>query len=90
MTNVMWIDLDAAAGWLSSSPEDVMTLIREGVLGAKRISRCDLVVRGADVKTLARFWIRQRANRRRTRCTSQSTIAVKFPPQLDTTRRPTQ
>jgi hypothetical protein len=80
MTNVMWIDLDAAAGWLSSSPEDVMTLIREGVLGAKRISRCGFVVSTADVKTLARFWIRQKANRRRMRCTSQSSIAVKFPP----------
>ena len=34
MTSAMWIDLNAAAGWLSSTPEDVMTLVRDRVLGA--------------------------------------------------------
>jgi hypothetical protein len=65
MTNVNWIDLDAAAGWLSINPEGVMNLIHEGVLGSKRITRDTVAVWAGDVKSLARFWIPKRPRRRR-------------------------
>ena len=90
MTNVNWIDVDAAAGWLESRPEDVINLIREGVLGSRRISRDDLVVRAVDVKTLALFWVPKRPKRRRVTGPRQTTKARKSPSGLDSARRPTQ
>ena len=58
MTNVNWIELSAVAEWLASTPEEVMDLVRDGVLGWKRISRVDFVVSAVDVKSLARLWRR--------------------------------
>jgi hypothetical protein len=73
MTTVTWIDLDVAAGWLSTKPEDVMTLVREGVLGSKRLSRDTFVVRADDVRSLARLWVPKRPRRRRAACARSTT-----------------
>ena len=67
MTNLIWIDIDDAAGWLSSKPEDVMCLVREGILGSKRGPHEDLVVRANDVRFLAEFWTAITPKRPRTR-----------------------
>ena len=56
MTNLIWIDLEVAAGWLSSDPNEVMTLIRDGTLCAKRRRHANVVVRADDVRCLAEFW----------------------------------
>jgi hypothetical protein len=90
MTTVTWIDLDVAAGWLATKPDDVMTLIREGVLGSKRLTRDTFVVRAADVKSLARFWVPKRPKRRRVTRPRQTTDERKSLSDLDTARRPTQ
>jgi hypothetical protein len=66
MNNLIWINLDDAAGWLSSKPDDVMCLIREGVLGSKRRRHENIVVRADDVRCLAQFWTFRKAGRRRT------------------------
>jgi hypothetical protein len=65
--NVIWIDLDDAARWLSSKPDDVMCLIREGVLGSKRRPHEDFVVRADDVTCLAELWTPKTPKRRRAR-----------------------
>ena len=56
MTNLIWIDLEVAAGWLSSDPNLVLTLIRDGTLCAKRRRHANVVVRADDVRCLAEFW----------------------------------
>ena len=76
MTSVTWINLDVAAGWLSMNPEAVMSLIREGVFGSKRVTRDTLVVRAEDVKNLARFWVPKRRRRRRVPCRRPTTGAM--------------
>jgi hypothetical protein len=68
MTNVTWIDLDAAAGWLSSNPDDVMSLVRDGILGSKRKSRENFVVRADDVRCLAELWMVIKPRRPRVHC----------------------
>jgi hypothetical protein len=73
MTNLIWIDLDEAAGWLSSNPDDVMSLIREGILGSKRRSRDNIVVRADDVSCLAEFWTDRRPKKRTDRSKRPST-----------------
>jgi hypothetical protein len=79
MTTVTWIDLDVAAGWLATKPDDVMTLIREGVLGSKRLTRDTFVVCAADVKSLARFWVPKRPRRSRGTRLRQTTDARRSP-----------
>jgi hypothetical protein len=66
MSNLIWIDLDVAAGWLSSNRDDVMCLIREGSLGSKRRSRETFVVRADDVRCLAEFWTVRKPRKART------------------------
>jgi hypothetical protein len=65
MTNLIWIDLEVAAGWLSSDPNEVMTLIRDGSLCAKRRRHANVVVRADDVRCLAEFWSVRTPPRRR-------------------------
>jgi hypothetical protein len=65
MTNLIWIDLEVAAGWLSSDPNLVMTLIRDGTLCAKRRRHANVVVRADDVRCLAEFWTVKTRRRRR-------------------------
>jgi hypothetical protein len=84
MTTVTWIDLDVAAGWLATKPDDVMTLIREGVLGSKRLTRDTFVVCAFDVESLAHFWVPKRPKRRRATRPRQTTDARKLLPNLDT------
>ena len=64
MTNLSWIDLDAAAGWLSTQPDEVMSLIRDGLLGSKRTARRRNCRLGRRRRRLARLWIRNRGQRR--------------------------
>jgi hypothetical protein len=90
MTTATWIDLDTAAGWLSTKPEHVMTLLREGVFGSKRITRDTFVVRADDVRSLARFWVPKRPRRRRARYRPPTSGERKSLSDLDTARRPTQ
>jgi hypothetical protein len=78
MTNLIWIDLDDAAGWLSTRPDDVMCLIREGVLGAKRRSNENVVVRADDVRCLAEFWTPRTPKRHRSRCRKRPATLCKL------------
>ena len=68
MTKLIWIELDVAAGWLSSNPDEVMSLIRDGTLGSKRRRHDDVVVRAGDVRCLAEIWTVRTPKRRRTAC----------------------
>ncbi len=48
-----WIDLSEAAVRLSSTPDDVSTLINDGVLDARTFDGREFVVRSDDVERLA-------------------------------------
>ncbi len=48
-----WIDLDEAARRLETRPEQVMSLVREGLLAARRRSAKHVVVRTDEVEMLA-------------------------------------
>jgi hypothetical protein len=53
MNTVIWIDLDAAARLLSSRPEELICLIREGLLESKGSRHTGVVVRVDEVERLA-------------------------------------
>jgi len=64
MSKFCWIDLDEAAVRLSSTPEDVNSLIQDGLLGGRSFDGTELVVRSDDVDRLADlFTFKKRANR---------------------------
>jgi hypothetical protein len=75
MTDLIWIDIDDAAGWLSSKPEDVMCLVREGILGSKRARHGNFVVRGDEVSCLAEFWPPRMARRPRARSRKRGNLS---------------
>jgi hypothetical protein len=53
MPKFCWIDLDEAAVRLSSTPEEVSSLIEDGVLDARTFDGREFVVRSDDVDRLA-------------------------------------
>ena len=65
MNNLIWIDLNVAAGWLSSNPDEMMILIRDGTLGAKRRRHGNVVIRADDVRCLAEVWTARTPTKRR-------------------------
>jgi hypothetical protein len=48
-----WIDIDEAASLLGARPEEVLCLVREGILFARGRGRRELVLQAAEVKALA-------------------------------------
>jgi hypothetical protein len=57
MPRFCWIDLNEAAVRLSSTPEDVTTLINDGVLRARTFDGTELVVRSDEVDQLANIFM---------------------------------
>jgi hypothetical protein len=65
MNTVIWIEIDEAARWLSTRPDEVICLIQEGLLGSKRSRPADIVVRADEVERLAKaFKVRKPRSRR--------------------------
>jgi hypothetical protein len=64
MSNFCWIDLEEAAVRLSSTPEDVKSLVDDAVLNARSFDGIELVVRSDEVDHFAEIcWINKPAIR---------------------------
>jgi len=57
MSKFCWIDLKEAAVRLATTPDDVTSLIDDGVLGARTFDGSELVVRSDEVERLANLFI---------------------------------
>jgi hypothetical protein len=55
-----WIDIDEAAKLLSARPDDVVSLVRDGVLGARVRGVPEIALRAAEVMSLAQALPRPR------------------------------
>jgi hypothetical protein len=53
MSSEYWISVDEAASWLSFRPEQVVCLVREGILAGRGRRTDDMVVLATDVQQLA-------------------------------------
>jgi len=61
----IWIDIDEAARWLSTRPDEVNCLIQEGLLVSKRSQHTGIVVRADEVECLAKAFKGRKPRRRR-------------------------
>ncbi len=48
-----WIEIDEAATWLAARADEVLDLVRDGVLSARRLDRDGMLVHAFEVKRLA-------------------------------------
>ena len=65
MNTMIWIDLDEAARWLETRPDEVICLIQEGLLDSKRYRHAGIVVRADEVERLAKAFKGRNPRRRR-------------------------
>ena len=72
MNTLIWIDLDEAARLLSAHPEEMICLIREGLLESKRSRHAGIVVRVDEVERLATAFEGSNQRRRRPATVSRS------------------
>jgi hypothetical protein len=60
VTGSYWIDIDEAAKLLAARPDDVLSLVRDGILGARVRGVPEIALRAAEVKRLAKALPRPR------------------------------